>query len=278
MKMKFKTALISMFLLAFMAVGYVFSAELQLQGEAREHSFVKVTSDESGKWIVLGPNALVYSEQFKIEDVSIGSLDLNTREVIVLDDGKTCVFCGPEGVYAVLQWPQEDAEISHITVKIGDSPIPVPTPKPKPKPEPEPKPIEVPEGEFGVSKPVLNALIKMKADKEVAKKIASNFESISAKISAGGYDDGPFDVTYPDGTEGSTNDAIEAIILDTMVANAEAAGGRNSETYEEWKEGVFVLVSTKLNDLQDTKLNTIDNHADCWRELGVPFRAYGESK
>ena len=100
-----KTTLFSVFMAVVLAVGSIFSAELKLQGDAKEHNFVKVQSEEAGKWIVLGPNALVYSEKFTLDNISIDSLDLNKREVIVLDAGKTCVFVGPAGVYAVLQWP-----------------------------------------------------------------------------------------------------------------------------------------------------------------------------
>jgi len=118
---------------------FVGGAELALQGEAREHHFVRVLSDESGRWVVLGPNAISFRGAFRVESVVAGEMALNFRETIELQEGRECVFCGPVGLYAVIQWPAADAQPAFLAVQIGDSPDPPPPPDP-PDPPPGPTP------------------------------------------------------------------------------------------------------------------------------------------
>ncbi len=117
------------------------SAQLQLVGTAQTHAFVRVTSPQTGKWVVLGPDVLTFQQLMTIGTASIGELKLSKRDTIVLQEGKEVVFVGPVGIYAVLQWPVEAGEPLFLPVQITGTPDPDPKPDPGPEPQPDPTPV-----------------------------------------------------------------------------------------------------------------------------------------
>jgi hypothetical protein len=126
------------------------AAELKLVGEAREHRFVAVASDQVGPWLVIGPNAAVLVNTTQLAGVPVlGKPAINRADSRVVDGGKGCVFVGPPGFYAVVQWVPEESEPSLLVVEISsDGPKP-PGPGPEPGPNP-PSPAPIPVAGFRV--------------------------------------------------------------------------------------------------------------------------------
>lgn len=125
-------------LLLFVGTAGTAHAELRLVGEAKRDAFVRVESDSAGKWLILGPNKLWASPATSISGatVTIGGPTLARADMLVLDDGKACVFVGAPGVYAVIQITPDTEEPELLPVEItGSDPIP-PGPGPNPGPDP----------------------------------------------------------------------------------------------------------------------------------------------
>jgi len=102
------------------------------------------------------------------------------------------VFTGPPGQYSIrLTTFAKDSGFDAITgtVTIGGNPNPTPNPNPNPQPQPNPS---LPEGQFGFAPAMYDIIIKNvpkeqhKYANNVANSLADNFESLAAKIAAGG--------------------------------------------------------------------------------------------
>lgn len=119
-------------------------------------------------------------------------------------------------------------------------------------------PITLPPGRFHISTDVYN-WARAVGDKTVALKLAKNFESIAAQISAGTLTDS------------------QQIVIATSNTNKETINS-NSSNYDKWKNEFFIPLNTKLNALSETSLKNADDHVACWNEIALGLKTYGETK
>lgn len=136
-----------------------------------------VQSSEAGKWIVL-------------------AADFAPVSPLVLDGGKSCMFEGTSGKYAVFRIPPGDAqpEIS-IVILGGAGPAPIPTPIPTPTPTPTPTPVPIPtptpapiNEKLGFATLARDQALKLTTDERAkAPAVADNFEGVSGQLAAGAF-------------------------------------------------------------------------------------------
>lgn len=193
------------------------------------------------------------SEGLKYKWVLVGS----KKTFYEADKGLKLLFaCGTPGDYTfVLVVGGEDnnknmvVDMAEHTITIkGSGPIIPPIIPPV-------VPVVIPDGEFKVSKSVYD-WAKTTNDKVSALKVSANFESISAQISAR-------IITSP-----------EVVIQMTASTNKNAVSN-----YEVWRTNFFAPLNTVLNNLSESeKLTTMEQHATCWREIGLGVKLYAEEK
>lgn len=231
---------------------------------------LSLTAFGAAKAIIVGPNEarpgdLVILDASRSEGIAFEWVLTNSSKTYLpVERGTKVVFSsGEPGEYIfVLVVGGEDNNKALVVstaqhkVTITNNPNPGPGPYVPPTPQP-PVVINVPEGKFGVSKPAFE-WAKSTGDKVTAIKMSIVFESIAAQIAAGGLK------------------SPEDIIKETAAKNKEAAGSN----YELWKTKFFAPLNVELNRLgnDENKLNTLEAHAECWKELSVALKIYGESK
>lgn len=229
---------------------------------------ISLTAFGAAKAVITGPNEskpgdLIILDASRSEGLAFEWVLTNSNKTYLpVERGTKVVFSsGDPGEYIfVLVVGGEDNNKALVVSTAQHKVVITATPGPAPKPDDTPIPdkvINVPEGKFGISKPAFG-WAKTTGDKATALKLSSAFESISAQIAAGGLK------------------TTEEIIAATALKNKEAAGSN----YEVWKTKFFAPLNVELNRLgnDENKLNTLEAHAECWKELSVALKLYGESK
>jgi hypothetical protein len=186
-----------------------------------------VSAQEPGKWLVFGPNSIKFIQP------------------TILDGGKSCVFEGAAGEYAVVFLPPAaDAQPLVANVVLGGSaPDPPPTP-------PEPPPDD--------SLSVLGRQVRDWATQLVpqpsrvkCESVARSLDSICSQMAAG---------TLKDPAN---------IIAATRTANQQAVG----DLREQWLP-FFEQVRKYLNEESKAgRLTTVQQHQVIWKDLAAGLRA-----
>lgn len=177
---RFRKLTIAFFLIGASLASAAAASEIKTVGDLKRDHFCRIISDKSGKWIVLGPNSIIAVDGIKIANIVVGEARLQNCETIIQDDGKSCIFVGSPGVYAVIQFVPEEMEPTFLAVRIMVAPGPMPGPNPGPNPS-------VPDGDFGMTRIAYDEAIKINRP-AIFMKLASNFEAVASKIAAGGVD------------------------------------------------------------------------------------------
>lgn len=246
------------FVLSLSIAGAAYAQTLVIPASVEEHSMVKITFENKDDGLVIWDVYLMNGTRV-VEKVTF------VRESV-----SNLIFTGPPGAYLVktrlivskdgkLSAPFEQDNIVNITpagVKPKPSPdvIPTPTPVPVPVPVPEPDDPDTPDkpdpapGRYGyvlkayqIGKE-LSPSLKVKLPE-----IASNFESVSASVSAGG-------------------------IKSVQIAFKEAAD-LNTDTIKnfadktEWKVFFTKLDDALQNDLRAGKIQKLTHVSDVFMEI-----------
>lgn len=226
-------------LLAFLLASLTASGSLLAQGVDTypEHSLVRLTEAQEADSLVWIVRRL--PDGFR-------------PDLVTLDNGKECIWTGPPGSY----------DIDVILIKAGvlsqnfrraviesKNPVPPPDPIVPPGPDPVVPPDPNTPDQFGYVKLISQLTQGMSATaKKLAPQFASNYQSVSAAIFAGGITN--IDKAYDD-----------------LVKRNRALS--NQPGYDEWKS-VLAGVSEKVDeDFEKRRINTLDELATVFKEVAT---------